>query len=388
MTNPIPFSPPDISESEKEAVMAVLNSGWITTGPVTKEFERRIAEYCGVDKAVCLNSATAAMELTLRVLGIGEGDEVITSAYTFTASASVIAHVGAKIILCDTAPGSYLMDAQALEGLITENTKAIIPVDIGGLVCDYEAIRTVIGERDIAIIADAAHSFGSQQNSKPSGFLADFTCFSFHAVKNLTTAEGGAVVWKTKEGICNEDLYKNYMLLALHGQNKDALAKTAKGAWEYDILTLGYKCNMTDIAAAFGLAQLDRYEQMLKRRSQLIKLYDTNLPADRVTTLKHSGENYQTNGHLYMVRINGASESVRNSIIQSLADYGVSANVHFKPLPLLTAYKRMGFDIADFPNAYAQYCNEISLPLYSTMSDEDVLYVCNAFAKALQANES
>lgn len=395
----IPFSPPDITTLEKQYVMDALDSGWITTGPKVKEFERRIAAYCSASRGVCLNSATAAMEMTLRLLGVRSGDEVITSAYTYTASASVIDHVGAKIVLCDVAPGSFQMDVNALEGLITDKTKAIIPVDIGGVICDYDAIHELIESKRelfepgtgiqramgrIAIIADAAHSFGSYRGGKPSGSLTDFTCFSFHAVKNLTTAEGGAVVWTPKEGICDDAIYRELMLWSLHGQTKDALTKTAPGAWEYDIMKLGYKCNMTDIAAAMGLAQLERFTEILKNRGEIASIYDTLLSKDYIDTIQHTDDNFTSNFHLYMTRIKGADETSRNKIIQRMAKMGVSANVHFKPLPLFTAYKNLGFAIDDFPNAYNQYKNEISLPIYSTLSVEDAQYVCEVFLAAIE----
>ena len=385
----IPFSPPDITEAEINEVISALRSGWITTGKRTKELEARVAEYVGAKKAVCLNSATACMELTLRVLGIGPGDEVITSAYTYTASASVIHHVGAKIVLVDTAPGSYEMDYDLLAEAITEKTKAIIPVDVGGKMCDYDRIYQVVESKRhlfqprntiqglfnrVIIMADAAHAFGATRKGLNCGQVADFTCFSFHAVKNLTTAEGGAVVWRDDLGLDDDLLYKEFMLQSLHGQSKDALTKSKEGDWEYDIVYLGYKCNMTDVLAAIGLAQLKRYNDLLARRKEIIKLYDSFLRPLGVQTLDHYGEDFSSSGHLYMTRIPGIIEQQRNRIIQRMAEAGVAANVHFKPLPLFTAYKKQGFDIKDYPNAYKQYANEITLPLHTLLSDDDVLF--------------
>ncbi len=394
----IPFSPPDITEAEINEVISALRSGWITTGKRTKELEARVAEYVGAKKAVCLNSATACMELTLRVLGIGPGDEVITSAYTYTASASVIHHVGAKIVLVDTAPGSYEMDYDLLAEAITEKTKAIIPVDVGGKMCDYDRIYQVVESKRhlfqprntiqglfnrVIIMADAAHAFGATRKGLNCGQVADFTCFSFHAVKNLTTAEGGAVVWRDDLGLDDDLLYKEFMLQSLHGQSKDALTKSKEGDWEYDIVYLGYKCNMTDVLAAIGLAQLKRYNDLLARRKEIIKLYDSFLRPLGVQTLDHYGEDFSSSGHLYMTRIPGINEQQRNRIIQRMAEAGVAANVHFKPLPLFTAYKKQGFDIKDYPNAYKQYANEITLPLHTLLSDDDVLFVCDEFKKVL-----
>lgn len=394
----IPFSPPDITEMEINEVVDTLKSGWITTGPKTKLFERKIAEYTNTSRAVCLNSATAAMELTLRLLGIGEGDEVITSAYTYTASASVIHHVGAKIVLVDTAKDSYQMDYEQLEKVITERTKAIIPVDIAGVMCDYDRIFEIVEKKRhlfkprnkfqdkigrVVVLADAAHSFGSTYKGRKSGEIADFTCFSFHAVKNLTTAEGGAVTWRDISGIDNEEIYKQFMLLSLHGQSKDALAKAKIGGWEYDIVFPGYKCNMTDIMASLGLSQLQRYPTLLKRRREIIKLYNHGLKGCNVDILEHFGNEYSSNGHLYMVRLLGKNEADRNNVIIQMAQKGIATNVHFKPLPLLTAYKNMGFDIEDYPNAYAQYANEITLPLHTMLSNEDVKYICKSLKKAI-----
>lgn len=386
----IPFSPPDISDLEIQYVTEVLKSGWITTGPKTKLFEKKIAEYCHTDNAVCLNSATACMEMTLRLLGIGEGDEVITSAYTYTASASVILHTGATPVLVDTAPDSYFMDYDKLASAITNKTKAIICVDIAGVMCDYERIFEIVNSKKhlftpdgklqeaigrICVIADSAHGFGASYKGRPSGSVADFTSFSFHAVKNLTTAEGGAVTWLTIDGISNDDLYKEYMLLSLHGQSKDALAKTQLGAWEYDIVMPAYKCNMTDIMAAIGLAQLERYPEILDTRKRYIKLYEEGLSDCNIDILCHYTDSYMSSGHLCLVRLNGKDMDYRNTLIVKLAERGVSTNVHYKPLPMHTAYKNLGFDIADYPNAYNQFANEVTLPLNTKMSMEDVEYV-------------
>lgn len=394
----IPFSPPDITEEEIQSVAEAMRSGWITTGPKTKEFERKIAEYCHTDKAVCLNSNTACQELVLRVLGIGPGDEVITSAYTYTASASVIEHVGAKIVLVDTQKDSYEMDYEALENAITEKTKVIIPVDIAGVMCDYDRIFEIVDRKKnlfkannqiqekygrIIVAADAAHSFGANYKGKVSGSVADFTSFSFHAVKNLTTAEGGAVTWKNVEGIDNEVLYKEFMLWSLHGQSKDALAKTKLGAWEYDIVYTGYKCNMTDIMAGIGLVQLDRYPKLLQRREEIIQLYNKLLNKDKVELLAHTTENGISSKHLMLTRVKGITEEQRNEIIVKLAEAGIASNVHYKPLPMHTAYKNLGFDINNYPNAYNMYHNEITLPLHTKLSNEDVEYICEEYNKIL-----
>lgn len=391
----IPFSPPDITNLEIKKVVEVLKSGWITTGPKTKEFERRIAEYCNTEKAVCLNSATAAMEMTLRLLGIGEGDEVITSAYTYTASASVIHHVGAKIVLVDTGENSYEMDRKKLSQAITSKTKAIIAVDLAGIMCDYESIFEIVNRKKelfnpnndiqkvigrIVVMADGAHSFGASQKGKISGDVADFTSFSFHAVKNLTTAEGGAVTWRDIEGISNEDIYKQYMVLSLHGQTKDALSKTKLGSWEYDILTPAYKCNMTDIMSAIGLAQLDRYDTILNYRKEIISKYnDGLLDNEKIQILRHYTDNSLSSGHLYLVRIIGMDEEKRNEIIVKMSEAGIATNVHYKPLPMLTAYKNLGFNIKDYPNAFNMYKNEITLPLNTIITLEEVEYVINTF---------
>lgn len=398
----IPFSPPDIREEDIQEVVDALRSGWITTGPRTKTFEAKIAEYCETNRAVCLNSATAGMELILRLLGIGKGDEVITSAYTYTASASVIDHVGAKIVLIDTAPESYEMDLNKLEEAITEKTKAIIAVDLAGVICNYEAIFKLVESKKklfkanneiqdkigrIAVIADAAHSFGAKQKGKMSGNIADFTSFSFHAVKNLTTAEGGAVTWRDINGIDNSDIYQHLMTLSLHGQTKDALAKTKLGAWEYDIISPAYKCNMTDIAAAIGLSQLRRYDEMLNRRKELINRYNELLSGCDVKILKHYDESFESSGHLYIVRLNGKDEEFRNKVIVKMAEKGVATNVHYKPLPMMTAYKNLGFDIKDYNNSFELYKNCITLPLNTVMSNEDVDYVVKCFIDCMKGRE-
>lgn len=394
----IPFSPPDITDAEIEEVVKAMKSGWITTGPRTKEFERKIAEYVGVNKAACLNSATAAMELTLRILGIGPGDEVITSAYTYTASASVIEHVGAKIVLVDTAPNSFEMDYRKLSEAITERTKVIIPVDIAGKMCNYDKIYEVIESKKdlfkanneiqrlfsrIIVLTDAAHAFGAERKGLKCGQVADFTTFSFHAVKNLTTAEGGAVVWRNDLGLNDEWVYKQFMLYSLHGQSKDALAKTQKGSWEYDIIYPAFKCNMTDILAGFGLIQLSRYDALMKRRRAIIEAYDKALVEMGVISLKHYGEDFTSTGHLYLARIPKISETERNEIIIKMAEDGIATNVHYKPLPMFTAYKNLGLDIKDYPNAYKQYANEITLPLHTLLTDDDVEYICESLKKTI-----
>lgn len=394
----IAFSPPDITEEEIAEVADTLRNGWITTGPKTKLFEKQIAQYCHTSRAVCLNSATACSEMTLRVLGIGPGDEVITSAYTYTASASVIHHVGAKIVLVDVQPDSYEMDYEKLEAAITEKTKAIIPVDLGGVICDYERIFEIVERKKalfhgetklqkkigrVAVVADSAHAFGAVKNGRHSGEFADFTSFSFHAVKNLTTAEGGAVVWRDIEGVDNEEIYKQYMLLSLHGQSKDALAKTQMGAWEYDIAAPYFKCNMTDIMASLGIVQLKRYPALLKRRKEIIEMYNEGLKGLDVKVLKHFEKNYASSGHLYLVRLNGKNREECNQIIKKMAEAGVATNVHYKPLPLLTAYKKLGFDMRQYPNAYAMFENEITLPLHTKLTNEEVKYVIEVFKKCL-----
>ena len=396
----IPFSPPDISELEIQEVVAALRSGWITTGPRTKQLERNIAHWIGVEKCVCLSSQTACAEMALRLLGIGPGDEVITSAYTYTASASVIDHVGAKIILVDTQKDRLEMDYNALEKAINKNTKAIIPVDLAGIPCNYDRIFDIVerkknlfrpkGELQSAIgravvLADTAHALGTKWHGKMVGSVADFSAFSFHAVKNLTTAEGGVLTWKTIPGISNEDIYKKLQLLSLHGQSKDALAKTRLGIWEYDIVGTYYKCNMTDVAAAIGLKQFERYPGMLKRRKEIIEKYDAALKPLGVETLDHYTDKWESSGHLYMTRIPGITPEQRNEIITKMAEHGVACNVHYKPLPMHTAYKNLGFDIADYPNAHAQFANEITLPLYTSLSEEDVEYVIGQYTEILKS---
>ena len=391
----IPFSPPDISELEINEVADALRSGWITTGPRTKLLESRIAEWVGTEKCVCLNSQTACAEMALHVMGIGPGDEVITSAYTYTASASVVAHVGATLVLIDTQPDSLEMDYEALERAITEKTKAIIPVDLGGIPCDYENLFAIVKRNKhlfrpsneiqaalgrIAVMADTAHAFGAKRNGQMIGSIADFSSFSFHAVKNLTTAEGGALTWRTIPGISNEEIYKKLQLLSLHGQSKDALAKTQPGAWEYDIVGTYYKCNMTDMAAAVGLKQFDRYPDMLLRRKQIIEKYDRALRPLGVKTLDHYTDQWESSGHLYITRIPGITAEQRNEIIIRMAQQGIACNVHYKPLPMHTAYKNLGFDIADFPHAYAYYTEEITLPLHTRLTDEDVDYVLEHYS--------
>lgn len=394
----ISFSPPDITEEEIREVADTLRSGWITTGPKTKEFEREIAAYCHTNRAVCLNSATACMEMTLRLFGIGEGDEVITTAYTYTATASAICHTGAKPVLVDLEDNGYEMDYEAVKKAVTPATKVIMPVDLAGVMCDYEKIREIVREKQemfspsenkyqkalgrILILADSAHGFGAMRNGKRSGEMADFTSFSFHAVKNLTTAEGGAVTWQDIPDVDNEEIYKDYMLLSLHGQSKDALAKTKAGAWEYDILSPAYKCNMTDIMASIGRVQLKRYPGLLARRRKIIAMYDEGLNKInrkldhyQLVSLSHYDESMVSSGHLYLMRVLGATEEQRNEWIQKLAERGVATNVHYKPLPMLTAYKNLGYDIKDFPKSYQMFCNEITLPLHTKLQDEDVAYV-------------
>ena len=398
----IPFSPPDITEEEISEVVDALRSGWITTGPKTKEFEKKIAEYIGVNKAVCLNSATAAMELTLHILGIGPGDEVITSAYTYTASASVIHHVGAKIVLVDTAPNSFEMAYDQMEAAITERTKAIIPVDIAGVVCDYERIYKAVENKKslfraknvrqesigrVTVISDAAHSFGAIRNNKQSGLLADITCFSFHAVKNLTTAEGGAVVWQHNFGMTDEEFYKEYMLYSLHGQSKDAFSKMQKGSWEYDIVYPAFKNNMTDVLAAVGLVQLKRYDELLERRFELIRLYEKFIDTSKVQIIKHYGDNFRSSGHLLLCNLRELSIEKRNKVILELAEKGISTNVHYKPLAMFTAYKNLGFNIENYPSAYKKYSNEVTLPLHTLLSDEDVQYVSQCINQILNREE-
>lgn len=395
----IPFSPPDMSEAEVLEVAEALRSGWITTGPKTKEFEKQIATYCGTDRAVCLNSATACMEMILHVLGVGPGDEVITCAYTYTATASVTCHVGAKVVMVDTAPDSFEMDYSKLTDAITERTKVIIPVDLAGVICDYEKVFAAVESKKhlfraandvqaafgrVVVLADAAHAFGAQQGGKMCGAIADFTSFSFHAVKNLTTAEGGALTWRPIPGIDDEWLYKQFQLLSLHGQNKDALAKTQMGAWEYDIVAPNYKCNMTDVMAGIGLAQMKRYQAMLNRRREIIEKYNDGLKECNVQVLNHYSKDHASSGHLYLVRLLGKNVEQRNEAIIKMAERGIACNVHYKPLPMMTAYKNLGFDIADYPNAYDMYHNEITLPLNTRMTDEDVDYVIENFVEIIK----
>ncbi|MCM1438246.1 MAG: DegT/DnrJ/EryC1/StrS family aminotransferase [Roseburia sp.] len=395
----IQFSPPDVSELEIEEVIKALKSGWITTGPRTKELERQVAAFCGVNRAVCLNSQTACAEMALRLLGVGEGDEVITSAYTYTASASVIDHVGAKIVLVDTQKDSLEMDYTKLADAITERTKVIIPVDIAGVPCDYDKIFSVVESKRglfkavndyqkafgrIIVLADTAHAFGATWHGKPVGGIADFSAFSFHAVKNFTTAEGGALTWRTVEGIDDNEIYVKLQLLSLHGQNKDALAKTKLGAWEYDIIGTWYKCNMTDVAAAMGLAQMQRYPGMLARRREIIGRYDAAFRPLGIKTLDHYTENYASSGHLYLARVPDATVDIRNEIIMKMAERGIACNVHYKPLPMHTAYKKLGFDIKDYPNAYKNFENEITLPLHTRLSDGEVDYVIKSFCEIVR----
>ncbi len=395
----IPFSPPDISEAEVELVADALRSGWITTGPKTKLLEKKIAEWVGTPKCVCLNSQTACAEVALRILGIGPGDEVITTAYTYTASASVICHVGAKVVMVDCRTDSLEMDYDALEASITEKTKAIIPVDLAGIPCDYDRIFAIVERKKslfhpateiqeklgrVAVVCDAAHAFGAEWHGQMVGAIADFTNFSFHAVKNFTTAEGGAMTWRHIDGVDDEAIYKQAQLLSLHGQSKDALAKTQLGAWEYDIVAPLYKCNMTDVAAAMGLAQFDRYPAMLARRKEIIEKYDAALKPLGVEVLTHYTDDYTSSGHLYITRIPGATDEERREIIIKMAEAGVACNVHYKPLPMHTAYKNLGFDIADYPNAYAHYANEITLPLHTRLTDEEVAYITETYCAILK----
>lgn len=392
----IPFSPPDMTEAEVKEVADAILSGWITTGPRTKEFERQIAAYVGVNKAVCLNSQTACAEMALHLLGIGAGDEVIVPAYTYTASASVVCHVGAKLVMVDVQPDSLEMDYEALEKAITPATKAIIPVDLAGIPCDYDRIFAIVESKKnlfqpnndiqraigrVAVCADAAHAFGASYHGRMIGSVADFTSFSFHAVKNLTTAEGGALTWKPIPGIDEEELYHMAQLYSLHGQSKDALAKTKLGAWEYDIIGPWYKCNMTDIMAALGLVQMERYPSLLERRKEIIRRYDEAFRPLGIEVLDHYNEQHQSSGHLYITRIPGADTERRQEIIVQMAERGIATNVHYKPLPMMTAYKNLGFDIANYPNAYARFANEITLPLHTCLTDEEVQYVIDSFVE-------
>ncbi|MCI8294472.1 MAG: DegT/DnrJ/EryC1/StrS family aminotransferase [Lachnospiraceae bacterium] len=392
----VPFSPPDITEEEIRAVGEVLRSGWITTGPRTKAFEKELAKFLHTGRVAALSSATAAMELTLRLLGVGPGDEVITTAYTYTASASVACHVGAKLVLVDTAEGSYEMDMDGLSRAITERTKVIIPVDLGGRMCDVDQIYQIVEEKRhlfspsgamqeafgrIVVLADGAHSLGASRKGKMSGEAADFTCFSFHAVKNLTTGEGGAVTWRPVPGFSDEQIYRQYMLLSLHGQSKDAYDKTKLGAWEYDIVTTGYKCNMTDIMAAIGQVQLARYPQILERRKAIIQRYEEGLKELPLDILAHFDRESASSGHLFLVRLTGLGREARDQMITALAKEGIASNVHYKPLPMHTAYKRLGFSIQDYPHAYRQFVNEITLPLHTCLTDEQVELVICGFRK-------
>lgn len=389
-TRKITFSPPDITQEEIDEVVDTLRSGWITTGPKTKLFEKQLAEYCNTSTVCCLSSATAALELCLILLGIGPGDEVITSAYTYTASCSPIIHVGATPVLVDVAPGSFHIDYEKIGKAITSRTKAVIPVDIGGVMCDYDTLYQVLEDYKskyspnneiqalfdrVIVISDAAHSIGATYKGKMSGQLGDFTAFSFHAVKNLTTAEGGALTWIDREGLDNDKLYQEVQLLSLHGQNKDALSKTQLGAWEYDVVGPYYKCNMTDIMASLGLVQLKRYPEILKRRRQIIEMYNEGLKDLSVTSLIHYTDIYESSGHLYLMRINEYTEQQRNEFILKMAEAGIATNVHYKPLPMHTAYKKLGFKIEDFPNTYKQFENEVTLPLHTCLSDEDISYL-------------
>lgn len=395
----ISFSPPDITDEEINEVSEALKSGWITTGPKTKELERQVATFCDTKRAVCLNSQTACAEMTLRLLGIDKDDEVITSAYTYTASASVVCHVGAKLVLIDTQKDSLEMDYSDLENAINENTKVIIPVDIAGIPCDYEKIFDIVERKKhlfrpeneiqkaigrVIVMADTAHSFGATYKGKHTGCIADFSCFSFHAVKNFTTAEGGAVTWRDIIGIDNEDIYKQYQLLSLHGQSKDALAKTQLGAWEYDIIGPWHKCNMTDVAAGMGLAQMKRYEGLLDRRREIIKKYDISFKQLGINVLEHYTDEYNSSGHLYITRIPGITLEERNEIIIKMAESGIACNVHYKPLPMMAAYKNIGFSIENYPNAYNQFANEITLPLHTKLTDEEVQYVIEQYSRIVR----
>lgn len=395
----IPFSPPDITDAEIAQVTEALKSGWITTGPKTKELEREVATFCGTSRAVCLNSQTACAEMTLRLLGVGEGDEVITSAYTYTASASVVCHVGAKLVLVDTQADSLEMDYDKLAEAITEKTKVIIPVDLGGVPCDYDRIFSIVKDKEkmfrpaneiqraigrIIVMADAAHAFGAAWHDKPVGSIADFSNFSFHAVKNFTTAEGGAVTWRDIPGVDNETIYHQYQLLSLHGQSKDALAKTQLGAWEYDIVGPWYKCNMTDVVAGIGLAQMKRYSGLLSRRKEIITTYDAAFRPLGIETLNHYTSEHQSSGHLYITRVPGITLEQRNEIIIKMAEEEIACNVHFKPLPMMTAYKNLGFTIVDYANAYQRFANEITLPLHTKLTDEEVNYIIKKYTEIVK----
>lgn len=400
----IPFSPPDLTDAEINEVVSALKSGWITTGPKTKELEREVASLCHTDKAVCLSSQTSCAEMALRLLGIGEGDEVIVPAYTYTASAEVVCHVGAKLVFIDSQPDSLEMDYDAVEKAITDKTKVIIPVDLAGIPCDYDRIFSIVEKKKslfkpsndiqskfgrIIVCADTAHAFGSSWHGQPVGSVADFSAFSFHAVKNFTTAEGGALTWRPNEALDDEELYKRVQLYSLHGQSKDALSKNQLGSWEYDILGPWYKCNMTDIHAAIGLAQMKRYPSLLKHRREIIEKFDNAFKPLGIHTLPHFTDEYTSSGHLYLTRVfkkNGEpiSDEERREIIIKMAERGITTNVHFKPLPMMTGYKKLGFDIKDYPNAYAHYANEISLPLFSRLTDEEVDYIIDNYTDVIK----
>ncbi len=396
----IPFSPPDITQAEIDEVIDTLKSGWITTGPKTKELERRLSVFTGTNKTVCLNSATAGLELVLRILGVGPGDEVIVPAMTYTASCSVITHVGATPVMVDIQKDSFEMEYAVLEKAITPKTKVIIPVDLAGIPCDYDRIysivekkRSLYGASDnkwqklfgrVVILSDSAHSLGASYKGKPAGMLADFTSFSFHAVKNFTTAEGGSVTWKPHLDLDDEDMYKEFQILSLHGQTKDALAKTQLGSWEYDIVTPGYKCNMTDIMAGIGLVQLERYPSLLNRRREIIKKYNAGFEGTSIKPLVHQTEDKESSMHLYITHLQGYTLEQRNEVIKKMAEAGIACNVHYKPLPLLTAYKNLGFDMKDFPNAYQYFKNEITLPLHTRLSDEQIYFIINKLIRVAE----
>lgn len=397
----IPFSPPDMTELEEKEVIDAIRSGWITTGPKVKELEKEISEFCGTKKAVCLNSQTACAEMTLRILGVGKEDEVIVPAYTYTATASVVYHVGAKLVMVDIQKDKAEMDYEALEKAITEKTKVIIPVDIGGIPCDYDKIFEIVERKKdlfkannkiqeafgrIIVAADAAHSFGAEYKGKKIGSVADFSSFSFHAVKNFTTAEGGAVTWKDIEGIDNEEIYRQYQLLSLHGQSKDALSKTKLGSWEYDIIGPWYKCNMTDILGSLGLAQMKRYKSLLERRREIIEKYNEAFGKEGIYFINHFDKDHKSSGHLYISRMPGFDEEKRNKFIENMAKEGIATNVHYKPLAMMTAYKNLGFDIKDYPNAYNFYKNEVTLPLHTKLTDQQVDYIINAVLKLYKNN--
>ena len=395
----IQFSPPDMTESEISEVCDAIRSGWITTGPRTKNLEKSVAELCGTSRAVCLNSQTACAEMALNLLGVGPGDEVITTAYTYTATASVVCHVGAKLVLVDTQKDSFEMDYSKLAEVITEKTKVVIPVDLGGVPCDYDKIFEIVESKKaifkpnnemqrafgrVIVLADTAHALGATYKGRPIGSVADFSAFSFHAVKNLTTAEGGALTWRDIDGVSNDEIYAKLQLFSLHGQSKDALAKSKLGSWEYDIIGTWYKCNMTDILASIGISQMKRYKEMLKRRHAIIKRYDEAIKPLGVQTLEHYTDEKTSSGHLYLTRVPGIDEAQRNEIIVKMAEKGISCNVHYKPLPMFTAYKKLGFDVKDYPNAYAFYQNEITLPLHTLLTDDEVEYVISTYSEIIK----